>query len=309
MSADKSGAGDSMMMCCCASCGVAEAGDVKLKNCTACYLVKYCSVKCQKDHRPKHKRACKKRAAELRDEILFKQPESTHLGDCPICCIPLPLDLKKSTMMSCCSKVICKGCSHANQKREFEERRDQKCPFCREPTPDTAEECNKQMMKRIEMNDPVALCQEGGVQYMKGNYHSAFDYFTKAAKLGEVEAHCKLARLYHDGHGVEKDKGKEVHHLEEAAIGGHPLARYGLGFYESKNGNRERAVKHWIIAATHGYDLSIKALMDEFRRGFVSKDDLAATLRVHQAVLDATKSPQREAAEEYYRNRNVGVHT
>jgi len=26
-----------------------------------------------------------KRAAELRDEILFKQPESSHRGDCPIC--------------------------------------------------------------------------------------------------------------------------------------------------------------------------------------------------------------------------------
>eukprot|EP00984_Skeletonema_dohrnii_P016043 scaffold7040_cov100-Skeletonema_dohrnii-CCMP3373.AAC.2 len=125
MSADKSGSGDSMMMCCCASCGVAEAGDVKLKNCTACYLVKYCSVKCQKDHRPKHKRACKKRS-ELRDEILFKQPESTHLGDCPICCIPLPLDLGKSSMMSCCSKVICKGCNYANQRREVEGRLKQK---------------------------------------------------------------------------------------------------------------------------------------------------------------------------------------
>ncbi|KAK1734131.1 hypothetical protein QTG54_015134 [Skeletonema marinoi] len=63
-----------------------------LKNCTACYLVKYCSVQCQKEHRKQHKRDCKKRAAEIRDELLFKQPESTHLGDCPICMIPLPLD-------------------------------------------------------------------------------------------------------------------------------------------------------------------------------------------------------------------------
>jgi hypothetical protein len=39
--------------------------------------------------------ACKKRAAELRDEILFKQPENTHLGDCPICFLPLSLDLEK----------------------------------------------------------------------------------------------------------------------------------------------------------------------------------------------------------------------
>lgn len=53
----------------CASCGVAGSDDIKLRRCTACHLAKYCSVKSQKDHRPQHKRDCKKRAAELRDEI------------------------------------------------------------------------------------------------------------------------------------------------------------------------------------------------------------------------------------------------
>eukprot|EP00985_Skeletonema_marinoi_P002564 scaffold1057_cov203-Skeletonema_marinoi.AAC.12 len=52
-------------------------------------LVRYCSDECQRDHKPYHKEACKNQAAELRDELLFKQPESTHLGDCPICMIPL----------------------------------------------------------------------------------------------------------------------------------------------------------------------------------------------------------------------------
>ena len=81
----------------CASCGVAGGDDIKLKKCD-CKLVKYCSVKCQRDHRPKHKKECKKRAAELRDEILFKQPESSsYLGDCPICYLPLSIDVKKSS--------------------------------------------------------------------------------------------------------------------------------------------------------------------------------------------------------------------
>ena len=105
---------------CCAACGAAEADHIKLKKCNACYLVKYCSVKCQKEHRPKHKRECKKRAAELRDELLFKQPESCHLGDCPICCLPLSFEGKYSTMMACCSKIICNGCVCANQMRDVE---------------------------------------------------------------------------------------------------------------------------------------------------------------------------------------------
>ena len=76
-------------MMCCASCGVAEVDDIKLKECDACDLVRYCSDKCQQDHRPYHDASCKERATELREEVLFRQPESTHLGDCPICLLPL----------------------------------------------------------------------------------------------------------------------------------------------------------------------------------------------------------------------------
>eukprot|EP00985_Skeletonema_marinoi_P014829 scaffold7551_cov87-Skeletonema_marinoi.AAC.1 len=301
---------DDMMMLMCASCGItAEVDDVKLKNCTACYLVKYCSIKCQKDHRPKHKRACNKRAAELRDELLFKQPDNSHLGDCPICCLPMPLDLSKTTLKGCCSKVICNGCNCANLKRELDDRREPKCPFCRKLIPDTDEECDKQRMKRIEANDPAAMTQWGRDQYDKGDYSVAFEYYTRAAELGYVEAHYRLSILYQEGHGVEKDKGKETHHLEEAAIGGHPRARYTLAYYEAlktrkifgDNGNTERAVKHWIIAATQGYDESIKPLMELFKGGFVSKDVLADALRAHQAAVDAAKSLQREAAEELQR--------
>ena len=138
--------------------------------------------------------------------------------------------------------------------------------------------------------------QEGILQYKKGDYSSAFEYFTKAAELGEMEAHCKLAGMYYVGQGVEKDRGKEMNHLEEAAIGGHPDARFNLGCIEWNSGRHERAVKHLIIAATQGDDDSIKNLMFAFKEGKVSKDDLAAALRAHQAAVDATKSPQREAA-------------
>eukprot|EP00984_Skeletonema_dohrnii_P026121 scaffold15418_cov75-Skeletonema_dohrnii-CCMP3373.AAC.3 len=288
---------------CCASCGIAEVDEVKLKECADCDLARYCSDECLKEHKSQHKRECKKRAVELRDELLFKQPESSHRGDCPICCLPLSLVLEKSTMMTCCSKVICNGCNYANKIREIEGKLHPKCPFCRKPTVETYEG-DKQRMKRIEVNDQAAMCAEGVVQYQKGDHNKAFEYYTKAAQLGDVQAHYHLSILYDDGHGVEKDRGREIHHLEEAAIGGHPYARYNLGVHEWINGNNERAVKHWIIAANLGDDDSIKPLIDYFKEGFVSKDDLAAALRAHQAAVDATKSPQRDAAEEYYRSKD-----
>jgi len=121
----------------CASCGITAEVGAKLKTCSACKSVRYCSVDCQREHRSPHKQACKKRVAELRDEILFKQPESSHRGDCPICFLPLSLDYNDSTLMTCCSKTICDGCEYANALRELKEFLDPSCPFCRRPSPIT----------------------------------------------------------------------------------------------------------------------------------------------------------------------------
>ena len=38
--------------------------------------------------------------------------------------------------------------------------------------------------------------------------------------------------------------------------------------------------------------------MERFREGEVEKEDLTSALRAHKAAVDATKSPQRKAAEE-----------
>ena len=292
---------DTNMMTRCASCGIAGGDDIKLKKCTGCHLVKYCGVKCQKDHRPQHKKECKRRAAELRDEILFKQPESSHLGDCPICCLPLPIDHKKFRLMSCCSKHICIGCNIANQKREAEGKLQHKCPFCRKASPKTKDEINEQVKKRIEVNDPTAICRMGEKYQDAGDYKSAFEYFTRAADLGDVDAHHKLSFLYYCGHGVEKDEKKDLHHTEQAAIGGHPEARHNLGCLEKEKGRVDRAAKHLIIAAKLGCVRSLGAVKVLSKAGHVSEDDYVTALRGHQAAIDATKSPQREEAAEYYR--------
>jgi len=152
-------------------------------------------------------------------------------------------------------------------------------------------------MKRVELNDPVATLQMGIRHNKAGDYDGAFRFLNKAASLGDAGAHFSLALFYHEGKGVEKDGKKELHHLEQAVIGGHPRARYNLGRIEEKNGRMGRAVKHWIIAAKLGFDGSLEILKDAFGKGLVSKEDFAAALRAHQAAVDATKSPQREAAE------------
>ena len=289
---------------CCASCGIAEIDDIKLVPCDDCDLVKYCSDECRENHKSEHEEYCKKRAAELRDELLFKLPESTHLEDCPICCLPMPLDSTKFGVYACCGKRICRGCHHAHVQQENKARLQPKCPFCRNNCPKSKKEGYKQLMKRVKANDPVAIRSLGEQHNAKGHYSRAFKCFTKAAELGDMEAHFELGNLFHYGQFVEKDEGKMAYHMEKAAIGGHAPARTNLGIHEWNNGEKERAVKHWIIAATQGQDDSIKMMMRKFREGLVSKEDLATALRAHKAAVDAFKSPQRRLAEEDQNYRN-----
>jgi tetratricopeptide (TPR) repeat protein len=285
----------------CACCGIAAVDNITLKKC-ACNLIKYCSVECQKNHRPRHKKLCKKRMAELHDNNLLKQPDSSCYGECPICCLPLPVDMSKSAFMGCCSKLLCNGCQYANKKREFEAGLEHRCAFCREPVPESEEEYDKNVMERIKKNDPVAMDHMGKHHYHKGDFETALKYLTMAAELGDMDAHYNLSCMYRDGEGVEKDVKKAFYYLEKAAIGGHPDARLSLGVCEAKNRRLERARKHFIIAANLGHDESLKKLMQFYAHGLASKEDYANALRACQAAVDETKSAEREEAEEAIKN-------
>ena len=287
---------------CCANCGAAEIDDVKLEECGGCQSVKYCGDKCREGHREEHNEECKNRAKTLHDRKLFEQRDETHLGECPLCFLPMPLHKRKSMYYSCCSEAICQGCIVAN----YRSNGDQRCPFCREPRPDKGEFC-KRLVKRVKANAPAALRHMAGTCYNEGDYEGAFEYFTKAAELGNADAHYRLGCMYGEGVGVENDEEKMCYHLEEAAMGGHPFARHALALYEEEedNDNIERAVKHYIIAAILGLDESMKALWKHYSLGNITKEELDATLRAHQAAIDEMKSEQRDAAEAFMRKYNI----
>ena len=289
----------------CANCGIAEVDDINLEDCDDCDLVKYCSDKCREDHREQHEEECKERKALLHDRKLFTQPDETHLGECPLCFLPLPIDLRKSAFLSCCSQIVCLGCMYANMisnKHDLEKAR--RCSFCREPV--AVDEHHKKMMERIKANDPAALREVGAKCDREGDYEGAFEYYTKAAELGDADAHTKLGMMYEVGEGVEEDEAKAVYHYEKAAIGGHPIARHNLGGMEWEIiGNVERAVKHYIIAANLGDEGSMKQLWKHYSLGNITKEDLDATLRTHHAAIDETKSEQRDAGEAFFRRMGL----
>ena len=142
-------------MMCCVSCGTADVDNIKLKE----YNLLDGSAASQK-HTSQQERDSESRAAEIHDDILFRQPESSHLGECPICLLPLSLDTKHAMMQSCCSKLICIGCFYASIRYEVVKVKmikKRSCPFCRQPEPKSAAEIELYKMKRRKANDPVAI--------------------------------------------------------------------------------------------------------------------------------------------------------
>ena len=282
----------------CANCG--KDGGNELKACTACKLVKYCNRDCQIAHRSMHKKACRKCAAEMRDEQLFKQPPPKE--DCPICNLLLPTLASGSVYKSCCGKIICGGCDYApvydNSGNEIIE---EKCPFCRTPLPGSDEEYKVRLLKRVEVDDAEAIYTLGcyyreGLFGLSQDIAKAFELYHRAGELGNVKAYCNIGYAYENGRGVDIDKKKADHYYKLAAIGGNEVARCNLGVVAEKVGNMNRALKHHMIAAEGGEPYSLKKIQKLYTNGHVTKEDYAHALRAYQAYLAEIKSTQRDKA-------------
>ena len=284
----------------CANCGKVEDDSIKLKTCTACKLVKYCSRDCQIAHRPQHKKACKKRAKELHDEKLFEQPPP--LEDCPICMVRLPYAHKARMYMNCCGKIICTGCTYAEMNSKAAKRKDNVCPFCR-TLAHKPEESIKQYEKRMELDDAIAI-QNMGTYYSHGeyglrqNYAKALDLWHRATELGHTDAYYDIANAYMfgRGRGLEVDEKKAVHYWELAAIGGCAESRQNLGVAEYKTGNVNRALKHWMIAVRDGGTKSLEKIKRMCSIGTATKEDYAKALQSYQTYVDEIKTVQRDEA-------------
>ncbi|KAL7554293.1 hypothetical protein ACHAWF_017939 [Thalassiosira exigua] len=282
----------------CAECGKGGSG---LKTCTACKSVKYCNVSCQKAHRSDHKRECQKRATQIRDDALFKHHPKE---ECPICFLPILISVT-TTYQLCCGKTICNGCLYSQgmalngNKLPLSMHKPPCCAFCRSPMPEDEDSIHK-LTARVQAKDARAT-NLLGCQYFDGtngapqNRRKAVELWLQAVQLGSNEGAESLASAYQNGHGVEKDINQAMHYYELAVMRGNVRARRQLGCLEmSKKFNMERAMRHWVIAAEAGDDLSLKRLRKGFQDGYITKDVYAKALRAHKDSNDETKSEMRD---------------
>ena len=239
------------------------------------------------------------------DEDLFREPQR---DECPICFLPLPVNHIRHQFQSCCGKVICHGCIHADRIENNREI----CAFCRAPEATSNGERMERLNKRVEVGDAQVMF-ELGVKYSKGskglqqNYNKAMELLLQAGELGHAASHCNIGFHYYNGQGVEKDEKKAKYYYELAAMHGNAHARHNLGAMEFKAANMNRAVKHWIISAAAGHDDALKQIRDCFLRGHATKDDFEKALRAHKEAKDEMKSDQRAAAAKIeYRLSSLG---
>ena len=281
----------------CVNCGKGEESSDGLKACMACKLVKYCNRDCQIAHRPQHKKACKKRAAELYDEKLFNEPPPRD--ECPICMLPLPLDACQVVYQSCCGKDICYGCIYAMEETGSNNMR--LCPFCKATPARSDEEEVVRLHKLMEKGNANAYNQLGGyyaegIKGLSQDYTKANELYLKAGKLGCANAYYNVGISYYSGNGAEMNKKKAKHYWELAAMNGDIQARHNLGANEYNNDNYQRAFKHLLIAARAGYNLSLDAVKEGYTEGLVTKDEYANTLREYQKSQNEMKSDARDKA-------------
>ena len=288
----------------CANCGKGEENTDSLKACTACKMVKYCNRECQIAHRPQHKKECKKRAAELHDELLFKQPTPSK-EDCPICFLRLPYLASGQRYQSCCGKVICGGCSYApvydDQGNKVDIDKQNECAFCRVVAPKSVEGMVERLNKRVEASDAIATfnlgcCYRDGKYGYTQDYEKALELWHRSGELGYSSAYHNIGNAYHYGRGVEVDKQKAKRYHKQAAMGGDETARHTLGLVEEETGNMERAVTHHMIAVRGGYSDSLNRIKKLYSNGQASKDDYKKALQSYQAYLGEIKSKQRDEA-------------
>ena len=88
---------------------------------------------------------------------------------------------------------------------------------------------------------------------------------------------------------------KAKFHFEAAAMAGHEIARSKLGFIEADDGNTERAIKHWTIAASAGEYIAMHHLRTAFEDGYVSRESIDSVLTAYNSSCVEMRSEARDA--------------
>ena len=140
---------------------------------------------------------------------------------------------------------------------------------------------------------------------MQKDMRRAIYLWEEAAELGCIGALFELAYSYDYGTGVQEDKAKAAEFYEKATMRGHAESRCNLGFIEKEKGDDDRAVRHFMISAQMGDEISVENIKAMFMNGIATKEQYAEALKGYQYAVKEWKSRDRDEAKA--NRRRLGV--
>ncbi|KAL7530639.1 hypothetical protein ACHAWF_003458 [Thalassiosira exigua] len=141
----------------CANCGRPGNEEGILRNCTACYLVKYCTVECQKAHRKQHKNECRRCAEEREKEKLQQLIKPAPAEQCveasteKLCCAcnqHLHMDRFSAKQWHIKKRRRCKECISTNRGYDIEEKLDPSAKAAKEKVAK-----DKEILERVRVEE------------------------------------------------------------------------------------------------------------------------------------------------------------
>ena len=263
----------------------------------------------------------------------FRAPQPGR-DECPICCHILPLASEESVYNPCCGKLICLGCIVGRQRAILEstgyiingitpedkqfrlimEHWSNLCPFCRSEDPDDEEDYVERLLNRINIRndeDYAIALMTLGTFYLAGegrlpqSIQKAEELFQQAYDIDYPTAAFHLFHLYKRHHPDQKEK------MMGYGRRGETLGCIGctqeLGDLAYKSENYAEVARLCMKGTRLGVDMARDTLMKLYKAQHLSKDDLAITLRAHQASNDEMKTVQRGYGRRFHVFRELVV--
>ena len=209
--------------------------------------------------------------------------------------------------------MICCGCDlqhrMKNEKRAAErgqtpvpQTTPHTCAFCRTAVPLSKEKALAQLCKRAELKDSVALHNMameygfGGHLGLPADQAKCIELLRESAGLGFTVSQYQLGSFHCTGRlGLEHNEEEAAKYWEEAAEGGHIVARHNLGCKEhDENGDFVAAMRHWRLSAAGGYRNSMHSLIACFEEGSLYHGDLAETVQAFYIARAEMTSEDRD---------------
>jgi len=191
------------------------------------------------------------------------------------------------------------------QRLDMKKMLDQPCPFCRTSIALKIEDQYEELRKRVDSGDIKAMYHlavklTGPMGSIPADNKRARELLLRSAELGYPPANLSVGQFYSEGKYpavFPKDLKKAWRYFEAGALGGDPIARASLGEMEIDRFNYRVGSRHYMIAASCGFQLALDNVLNGYKLGYVSKDEYTSTLRAYKDASDAMKSEHRTKAD------------